>query len=80
MLSHGTFTVKARYGPVVTADSGYFGDDCLPNPELPFGGRMAACINDDAMERNYHDISRTNGIPPNCQGMPSVDSKYVYST
>lgn len=55
MLSHNTFTVQAGYSSVMIADSGYFGDNYLLNLELPSGERVAACINDDAMQRNNEE-------------------------
>lgn len=55
LLSHDKFTVEANYSSVVTADSGYFGDVYLLNLQLPSGERVAACINNDAMQRNYEE-------------------------
>jgi len=55
ILSHDTFTVQAEYGSVMTADTGYFGGIYLLNLELPSGERVAACINDDAMQENYEE-------------------------
>lgn len=55
ILSHDTFTVQAGYSSVMIADTGYFGDTYLLNLELPSGERVAACINDDAMQRNYEE-------------------------
>lgn len=55
ILSHDTFTVQVGYSSVMTADTGYFGDSYLLNLELPSGERVAACINDDARQRNYEE-------------------------
>lgn len=55
LLSHDTFTVKVGHSSVMIADTGYFGDHYLLNLELPSGERIAACINNDAMQRNFED-------------------------
>lgn len=52
ILSHDTFTVQVGHSSVMIADTGYFGDNYLLNLELPSGERVAACINDDARQRN----------------------------
>lgn len=55
ILSHNTFTVQVEYGSLLTADSDYFGDIYLMNLELPSGERVAASINNDAMQQNYEE-------------------------
>ena len=55
LLSHDTFTVKVGHSAIMLADTGYFGDHYLRNLELPSGERIAACINNDAMQRNFED-------------------------
>ena len=52
ILSHNTFTVQVEYGSLLTADTDYFGDTYLLNLELPSGERVAACINNAAMQKN----------------------------
>lgn len=77
ILTHDTFTVKASYSSVVSADNGFFGDYYLLNLELPSGERVAACINTEATQRNYDEDYYILPVGKVVEADLSTDSEFL---